>query len=213
MSGLLDSCLIVAVLTMLMMLAAGRIIFCIRLIAIQGIALSLLPIATFQTLSARAWLLVVCTLLIKGSLLPWLLNRTRRQAEVPREVEPYVGFGVSTLVGAAMLAVAFWLASLLPLPHRPPSTLAVPTAFFGIFSGLFLIISRHKALLGYVAIENGIYVFGIVFARHQPMLIEMGVLLDLLVGVFVMGIAVFHISREFDHIDADRLNLLKDNIS
>jgi len=99
------------------------------------------------------------------------------------------------------------------LPHEPTSSLAMATSFFCVFSGLFLITSRRKAItqvLGYLSLENGIYVFGIVFVRHQPLLVEMGVLLDLIVGVFVMGIAIFHISREFDHIDVDRLNELKD---
>ena len=75
------------------------------------------------------------------------------------------------------------------------------------------IVSRRKAImqtLGYLAMENGIYAFGLAFAVEEPLLVEMGVLLDVFVAVFVMGIAIHHISREFDHIDTDRLSALKD---
>ena len=68
----------------------------------------------------------------------------------------------------------------------------------------------RKQTLGYLAMENGIYAFGLAFAVEEPLLVEMGVLLDVFVGVFVMGIAIHHISREFDHIDTDRLSELKD---
>jgi hydrogenase-4 component E len=90
----------------------------------------------------------------------------------------------------------------------------VPAAFFSILSGLFLIISRRTALsqvIGYLVLENGIYTFGISLVQEEEFLVELGVLLDVLVGVFVMGITLFHISREFDHIDVDRLSALKDS--
>jgi len=82
-----------------------------------------------------------------------------------------------------------------------------------IFVGLLLIVSRRKAVtqvLGYLALENGIFVFGVGLARQATLLVEMGILLDVFVAVFVMGIAIFHISREFDHIDTDQLSLLKE---
>ena len=73
--------------------------------------------------------------------------------------------------------------------------------------------SRRKALtqvMGYLVLENGIYLFGITLGREAPLLVEMGVSLDVFVAVFVMGIIIFHISREFDHIDVDQLASLKD---
>jgi hydrogenase-4 component E len=209
----LDASLVIAILTMLMTLSSGRIVFCVRLIAVQGMALSVLPLVTSEHVGWHVWLLAVGTFVVKGSVLPWLLFRARRHADVALEVDPYVGFGASILAGVLMLAASLHLGTHLPLPQTPPSPLAVPVSFFALFSGLFLIVSRRKAImqvLGYLAMENGIYVFGITFARQQPLLVEMGVLLDLIVGIFVMGIAIFHISREFDHIDADRLQLLKD---
>jgi hydrogenase-4 component E len=82
-----------------------------------------------------------------------------------------------------------------------------------IFTGLFLIVARRKALtqvLGYLALENGIYLFGVCFASEGPIWVELGVLLDLLVAVLVMGIAVHRINQAFDSIDTARLQSLHD---
>ena len=79
--------------------------------------------------------------------------------------------------------------------------------------GLFVIISRKKALtqvLGYLVLENGIYAFGVGIAQSAPLIVELGVLLDVFVAVFVMGITIFHINRQFDHIDTDRMAFLRD---
>lgn len=89
----------------------------------------------------------------------------------------------------------------------------IPGAMFTILTGLFIVVSRRKALtqvLGYLVLENGVYVFGSSLAVEEPLLVEMGILLDVLVAVFVMGIVIFQINREFDHIDTDKLSVLKD---
>jgi hydrogenase-4 component E len=89
----------------------------------------------------------------------------------------------------------------------------VPLALSTILIGLFVVISRIKALsqvLGFLILENGIYAFGAALLLEQPLVVELGVLLDVFVAVFVMGIAIFHISREFDHIDTDALDQLAD---
>jgi hydrogenase-4 component E len=65
-------------------------------------------------------------------------------------------------------------------------------------------------VLGYLVLENGISIFGVLLVRHQPLVVELGVLLDLFAALFIMGLTIFHISREFDHVDADRLASLKD---
>ena len=82
-----------------------------------------------------------------------------------------------------------------------------------ILSGLLVLVTRRIALgqvLGYIALENGIALFGLAVAEQQPLLVELGILLDVFVGVFVMGIAIAHINREFDHIEVDQLAALRD---
>jgi len=131
---------------------------------------------------------------------------------VRREVEPYVGYTASLLFGVLALGASLWIESRIRLAGAGFSPLAGPVAIFTILVGLFLIVSRRKAVsqvLGYLVMENGIYVLGISLAAEMPALVEMGVLLDVFVAVFVMSIATYHINREFDHIDVDQLDTLK----
>ncbi len=150
---------------------------------------------------------------LKGAVFPNLLMRAMRGAEVRREVEPLVSYGMSLLIGIGALLAAMWMSSRLPLPNPQASSLLVPVALFTMMVGLFLIVSRNKALtqvLGYLVLENGIYAIGMALAQEQPLLIEMGILLDVFMAVFVMGITLFRISREFDNIDTDQMAALKD---
>jgi hydrogenase-4 component E len=105
-----------------------------------------------------------------------------------------------------------WFSSRLAIPEATAGKGVIAAAFFTIMTGLFLIITRKKALtqvLGYLVLENGIFVFGASLAQKQPLIVELGILLDVFVAVFVMGIAMFHINREFDHIDTDQLTTLR----
>lgn len=208
-----DTVLICIVLTSFVLLGSSRIGTCIRVAALQGILLGLLTLTTSAGPSLRVPLLALGSAGLKGIVFPWLLSRALRDANVRREVEPFVGYNLSLLTGTAALAASLWFAARLPRPDTEVSSLVVPVALFTILAGLVLIVSRLKALmqvLGYLVLENGIYAFGVGLVEETPMLVELGVLLDLFVAVFVMGIAVFHISREFDHIDTGQLTALRD---
>jgi hydrogenase-4 component E len=89
----------------------------------------------------------------------------------------------------------------------------IPVALSTVIIGLIVLTTRNKALtqvVGYLILENGIYVFGLSQAERVPFLVELGVLLDVFTGVFIMGIVVFHINRAFDSLDSARLTELKD---
>jgi hydrogenase-4 component E len=209
-----DSILVLLALACLLLLGSSRMAGCIRIVAFQGLLLGLLTLTVHHgTSSLRPLALATAIIALKGVAFPWLLARVLRDAEVRREVDPLVSYTVSLLIGTLALALSLWLSQRLPLPAKPVASLLVPVALFTILAGLFVIISRGKALtqvLGYLVLENGIYVFGVGLVQGTPMLVELGVLLDVFVAVFVMGIALFHINRAFDHIDADRLAVLRD---
>ena len=108
----------------------------------------------------------------------------------------------------------FWLCGQLAPQPPPASQLALPVAFITMATGLFIIVARRKAItqvIGFLVFENGIGVFGTGMMLEHGVLVELGVLLDVMVLVFIMGIALFQISREFQHIDSDRLNQLDDS--
>jgi len=132
---------------------------------------------------------------------------------IDREMQPFVGFSTSLWISVSVFSMALWIGRVLEVPHGLASSLLIPTAMFQLFAGLFLTIARHKAVtqvLGYLVIENGIFIFDIACIPHQPLVIEMGILLDIFVAVFIMGIEVFNISNEFDHMDVDALASLND---
>jgi len=208
-----DLILILVVLTNLRLLGSSRLGASIRTMAVQGMLLGLLPVlAHAQFTPLRVAGLALGSMVLKGIVFPRLLFRALREAEVTREVEPYVGYVASLLLGVLGLATAFWLGGRLPLSHAAVSPLLAPVALFSILTGLFLIVARKRAVnqvLGFLAMENGIFAFGVGSMTKAPVLVEFGVLLDVFVAVLVMGIAVYHINREFDHMDADKLDLLK----
>jgi hydrogenase-4 component E len=205
--------LVLVILTNLKLLGSSRLGASIRVAAVQGVLLGLLPLLVHaHAPNLRLVLLTLGTIFLKGVVFPRLLIRALREADVSREVEPFIGYGASILMGLAALVVSFWLGGRLPLASEF-SPLLVPVAIFSIFAGFFLIVGRMRAVsqvLGFLTLENGIYAFGVGVMEATSFLVELGVLLDVFVAVFIMGIMIFHINREFDHIDTDQLSALKD---
>jgi hydrogenase-4 component E len=221
MTGYADFILLVVLVVDLYVVATSRLASCVHASAVQGVALSLLPIALWAPSDAGQMdppvlhlaLMSLGTLTVKALVIPQLVLRAIREANVRREVEPFVSLHLSVLIAAALVGVSFWLASALVLPIPAPTTLVVPVAFATVLVGFLVLVSRKKAVtqvVGYLMLENGIFIFGQTLVRQIPFAVELGILLDLLVGVFVMGIAIHHISRAFDHIDTELLSALKD---
>jgi len=218
MSGVADSLLAALIVAGLYMIATSRLGACVRASAVQGVILGALPIALewskgLGPLPAHAALLALGALVIKAILIPRLLLRSIREAGVRREVEPMTSLHVSIVGAALLVGLAFWLASRMALPFPPPSPLLVPAALSNVLLGFLLVVARRQAItqvVGYLVLENGVFVFGLGLASQQPIAVELSVLLDLLVGVFVMGIAINHISETFDHMDTTELTSLRE---
>ncbi|OAI53560.1 hypothetical protein AYO44_03980 [Planctomycetaceae bacterium SCGC AG-212-F19] len=214
MRGVLETLLTLLILANFLMVGSSRLRFGITVLAMQGLAVGLLPLLLpGHEMTLRTVALSGTSIALKAVVFPWLLIRAMRAAGVRLEAEPLVGYTPSLLLAVFALGMSIWLAGRLDPPVPPPHPLLLPTGLFTVLIGLFLIVCRKKALgqvMGYLALENGIFVFGITLARDEPFLVEMGVLLDVFMAVFVMGIIIFHISRAFDHIDVDQLSMLKD---
>jgi hydrogenase-4 component E len=213
MTSLVTAVLAAVLLTDFRLLGGSRLVALIRIAGIQGALLGGLAAVAAAARPDLTLVLAAITIAVKGILLPRLLLRAIRRAEIRREVEPLVGYSASILLGVVALGAAAWVGAALPLPSGEAPPLLVPTALFTGLTGLFLVVARRKAILqalGYLVFENGIYAFGLAVAHEEPFLVQLGVLLDLFVAVFVMGIIVFQIQRDFDHIDVDRLTSLHD---
>jgi hydrogenase-4 component E len=215
-TGYADLLLLAVLVLDLYVVYTSRLAACVRASALQGATLALLPVVHYlETPSAHlvhVLVMAASALAFKAIFIPRLLMRALRDAGVRRDVEPFVSLHLSVLLAGVLVGISFWLATVLALPVAGTTHLFVPTAFATFLIGFLVLVSRRKAItqvIGYLLIENGAYVFGQSLAAQMPFVVELGLLLDLLVGVFVMGIVIHQINREFDHIDVDQLNLLK----
>ncbi|MFH1139851.1 MAG: NADH-quinone oxidoreductase subunit K [Pseudomonadota bacterium] len=194
------------------LLGAGQLGACVHTVALQALIIGALPLLASPTPDIWIIFMVLGVTVVKAGALPALIRKAMRETGVVRELEPLVGYTLSILIGAGLLALCVLAGKKLQAPGAPDTLLLIPGALFMILTGLFLIVSRRKAItqvLGFLTLENGIYLFGVAFAVHEPWLVQTGVLLDVFAAVFVMGIIIHHINREFDHIDTDRLSDLK----
>ncbi len=162
----------------------------------------------------RVVLLIGVTIVLKGFVIPGFLVHAMREADIQHEITPVVNYMTSLLLGAVGTGLAIVFAAYsLPLEQKDAGSLVVPASLSTVWTGFLLLTTRRKAImqvLGYLILENGIFLFGLLLLEAMPFLVEIGVLLDLFTGVFVMGIIIHHISREFASINTENLTELKE---
>jgi hydrogenase-4 component E len=208
-----DPILVFVMLLNFVILGSSRMRSCIRAAAVQGVLLSLLPLVIQRHEGWHAVAIAIGAALLKGLLIPALLTKAMRDVQIRHEVEPYVGFLPSVLLCAGATALAILFAGRLPLAPEHAESLLVPASFATFLSGFLVLTSRRKAItqvVGYLVLENGIFVFGLLLLDAMPFMVEIGALLDLFVGIFVMGIVINHIRREFSSLDTERLADLRE---
>ena len=142
-----------------------------------------------------------------------MLQKAMRDASIRREVEPMVGYATSLVLGAVATGLSLVFAHTLPLAPQHQGSLLIPAALSTVLCGFIVLTTRRKAItqvVGYLMLENGIYIMGLTLLEAIPFLVEVGVLLDLFVAIFVMGIIINKISREFSTLDTAKLSALKE---
>jgi len=208
-----DSLIALVMLTNFTLVASSRINKTIQIAVAQGVILGLLPIAMGLGRHPHILLMAAAAVAVKGWLIPALFRRALRKVKIHREVAPYISYTASLVLCALGTGLSLMLAHNLPLKPGTTHTLFLPAALSTLFTGFLILVSRRKALtqvVGYLVLENGIYLFGLLLVEELPLLVEAGVLLDLFVGIFVMGIVINHISVAFDSTDTRQLAELKD---
>ena len=197
----------------LVALGSSRLPSLIQVAAVQGVVLGVMPLVMEPDFRWMAVLIAVATMAMKGLVIPALLRRAMRTANIDRDLNPLIGFVPSLLVGAAGMIAAVLLARQRPLLPEHQESLLAPGALASVFTGLLLLVGRSKAIsqvCGYLILENGIYLFGLLLIHSTPLLVEGGILLDLTVAVFVIGIIVDRIQRAFDSLDTRKLTVLRE---
>jgi len=170
----------------------------IQACALQGLALAALPLAVegtgVLTASGRVVhvaLAVTATLVLKAGAIPLALTRAMHRSGVRREVEPFVSLHLSLLLTAILVGLAFYIGTAV-LPRLPGvSPLGIPAGLATLLVGLYLTMSGRTALtqvIGYLVLENGVFIIGQMLLGEFPMVVEMGVLLDVLVAAMLMAV-------------------------
>lgn len=151
-------------------------------------------------------------LLLKAIVLPIYLQRMRKRLDVDRENEPYVNYVSSLIIAGLLVLLAYAVTRPLMLVSTLPTRSGLPLAMGLIFIGFFVILSRKKALtqiIGFLVMENGIFLLTALGTYGIPLIVELGVFLDILMGFLVMQVLVYHIHDTFESLDVDQLNQLK----
>lgn len=198
----IDLICILAVFLALTILATHRIVGMIKIIALQSFLLSFVPLFLHaEAISGRDIMFSAGTMLLKAMLVPAILFWAIRHISMRSEIKPIIGLGTSILFGAVLIAVAFWISLSLRLPGKLVSSLVLPCSLATMLLGFMIMVTRTRAItqvLGYLVIENGIFLFASSLYDAMPALIEMGILLDIFVAVFIMAIVLNHINEEFE---------------
>jgi hydrogenase-4 component E len=213
MTHILNAILVIVMMMNLFALGTSRIITVIQIVAAQGALLSLIPLLAHGHLSLAVGLAAIAALALKGIVIPSMMVRALRDANIKREAEPLVGLLPSIILGALGAVFALLFANQLPLAAEHAGSLLVPASFATVLTGFLFLTTRYKALsqvLGYLVLENGIFIFGMLLINAMPLVVEMGVLLDLFVGIFVICIIVNKINQSFASMDTRRLASLKE---
>lgn len=151
-------------------------------------------------------------LVVKGVAIPILLRTMQRRIGVQPQIRPYINTATSLLIACLLVLFAYVLARPWVAVSHLPTREGLPLAMALLFLSLFIIVSRRKAVtqvIGFLMLENAIALLAAVGTHGVPLLVEIGVFLDALMGFLVMQIFVYHIHETFDTIDVEQLTRLK----
>lgn len=217
MKNINDMIMVVILLSVLLSLASSRLITLIKIMAVQGLLVSLLPLLLehHSSMGSGGLIFFQVMILTKGILIPILLYIALKRIAIQREIEPIIGYHASLFAGLIIILLSVFITDRLHLAVPSGQELILTTAITTMSAGFFLMMGRKKAItqvIGYLMLENGIFLIGTALIKqfHTVYMVEFGLLLDLLVGVMVMGIILHNINHAFDDIDTDLLNRLKD---
>ncbi len=188
----------------------------IRIFAAQSFLLAAIAgtIAHFNH-APHIWAAAILTLVFKVIILPLLLERLVERVGIRQEIEPFVNVPLSILISAGLTLLGYMVAESFYHPERGEpglghNTLAVAISLFLI--GFFMMTNRRKAItqvLALLSLENGLFLAAIALTYGMPLVVELGVFFDLLVGTMALGILVYRIRETFDSMDVAKLRKLR----
>ena len=212
---LINMCAALLLLIAFAMLSQRRILSLINLFATQGFVLSVsTAIAAYSSHQHHLYYSAALTLLLKVIVLPWILHRLIRRLDVRWDVETMFNIPTTMLVGIGLVVFAFNLAAPISQMAGTITRSTLGIAMASVLLSFLMMITRSKAIpqvVGFLAMENGLFFAATSATYGMPMVVELGIALDVLVAMFILGIFFFQIRAAFDSLDLQHMEKLKDD--
>ena len=201
MTQVVDIILSFVLLSIIFSFGSSRLQGLIKALAFQGIVVSVVPFFIGQELAFGGIVFSLATLLIRGIIIPYYIYQSIEKVAGNRELEPIVNYHGSIFAGLLMIVAAMYVSRHFNAPSASGSLLLLPTAISLLVGGMFLLMARRKPIamvLGYITMENGIYLVGTTFSVRTHHIVEFGILLDVLAGVMIMAVILQDIKQKTD---------------
>jgi len=200
--------------TSFMMLATARIRPLIFAFAWQGVLLAIVTaLVAVVSNHPHLYISALLTLILKALLIPWMLYRLSKRLSILHEVEPIRYPSLLLVAGAMLVIFSYYVAT--PIVHLSTlvtrNTIAISMAV--LLLGMLIMVSRSKAVaqvVGFMSIENGLFLAAVVSTHGMPMIVELGIAFDVLVAMVLFGVFFFQIRASIDSLDVDHLNRLSE---
>jgi len=204
--------LVIFAISLLYIGIANRLSTCINILALQGILLfgvSFIELIQINTINLI--FILFETIVFKTIAIPIFLKNVIKKNNIVREAEPFLTDFMSIVIITSIIFGSFILSNVIDVVHLRKMFFIV--ALSALFTGLFIIISRKKVvthIMGYLVIENGVFILSLSAGNKMPMLVNTGITLDIFVSILVLGVFVNRIGNTFEEMNVDNLTNLKD---
>ena len=207
-----DVLLIIFTISLLYLGIAHRLLTYIKILAFQGILLfGIAFIELIQINALNLAFILLETIVFKALVIPLFLNYVMKKNRITRDAEPYLSNFASLIIITLIIIATFILSN--AIDDSQISKIFFVVAISTLFAGLYLIVTRHKIIthvMGYLIIENGVFILSLAVGNEMPMLVNLGILLDIFVSVFLLGIFVNRIGDVLHDVDVDQFKNLRD---
>ncbi|MBR5958351.1 MAG: hypothetical protein IKZ99_08315 [Salinivirgaceae bacterium] len=204
--------LIIFAITLLYFSIANRLMTYLSILTLQGVLLFGVALLELREMSAVNFAFILLeTVVVKAIAVPLFIRHVIKKNKIRREAEPFVPYFISLIVTTLIIVVAFVLSTMVDAPNINRTYFVV--AISSVFSGLFFIVSRKKIIthvICYALIENGVFILSLAVGNEMPLLVNLGVLLDVFISIFLLGIFINKIGNVINEGSVAELSSIKD---
>jgi hydrogenase-4 component E len=191
---------------------AHQLLTYIKILSFQGILLFGIAFIELNQINILNLAFVLLeTIIFKAIVIPLFLNYIIRRNRLTRDAEPFLPNFISLIIITLIIIITFILSN--AIADTTVSKIYFVVALSTLFTGLYIIVTRNKIIthvMGYLVIENGVFILSLAVGNKMPVLVNLGILLDIFASVFLLGIFINKIGDVLKDIDVDQLKNLKD---